>query len=107
METYRYTARAGEDGTLIIKIPGHVPNGDVEVVVVVQPIRDPVQAPKKVYDKPPRAGEPWTEEEEQQVLSLRSQGKSPREIALILGRKPGAIESRLVKIMLRNTGKSE
>ena len=43
----------------------------------------------------PRAYEPWTPEEETQLTELHAAGVSVADIAISLGRQPGAIESRL------------
>ena len=47
------------------------------------------------------AYKPWSEEEESQLLALEEEGKTKEEIAQILGRKKGAIYSRLKKIKER------
>jgi len=45
---------------------------------------------------------PWSEEEETQIVKLKNEGKSTKEIGEIVGRKRGAISSRLKKIRERN-----
>ena len=47
-----------------------------------------------------KAYTPWTEPEEQELRRLHQVGESPGAIAEILGRKPGAIRSRLKKLAL-------
>lgn len=49
----------------------------------------------------PRGGEPWTAEEEQDLLSMHRRGKSIYQIASILKRTPGAISDRLKKLQCR------
>ncbi len=48
------------------------------------------------------AYQPWTEEEENQVIQLVNEGKSNKEIGIIVGRNRGAISSRLKKINERD-----
>lgn len=47
-----------------------------------------------------KAYTPWTDAEEQELRRLHHVGESPAAIAEILGRKPGAIRSRLKKLAL-------
>ena len=47
-----------------------------------------------------KAYAPWTEAEEQELRRLHHVGESPTAIGEILGRKPGAIRSRLKKLAL-------
>jgi hypothetical protein len=47
-----------------------------------------------------KAYAPWTEAEEQELRRLHHLGESPTAIGEILGRKPGAIRSRLKKLAL-------
>ena len=49
----------------------------------------------------PRGGEPWTTEEEQDLLSMHRRGKSIYQIASILKRTPGAISDRLKRLQCR------
>lgn len=49
----------------------------------------------------PRGGEPWTTEEEQDLLLMHRRGKSIYQIAGILKRTPGAISDRLKKLQCR------
>lgn len=48
----------------------------------------------------PRAYEKWTAEEDAQLRSAVEAGKTVQEIAVLLGRQPGAITSRLQKLGL-------
>jgi ATP-dependent exoDNAse (exonuclease V) alpha subunit len=49
----------------------------------------------------PNARKRWTEEEEARLVAGRQAGKSPSELAEMLGRKMGGIHSRLKKLGLR------
>ena len=46
----------------------------------------------------PKAYEPWTDEEEQQLEQLHSSGLSISELAARLGRQPGAVQSRVSRL---------
>jgi hypothetical protein len=48
--------------------------------------------------RPPRAYEKWTEEEEARLSDLFAQGRNVRDIAESLGRRRGAVRSRLKKM---------
>ena len=58
------------------------------------------QRPRTERDpnRPARAGQPWTEEEEQRLLEQFDAGDKEPEIARKLNRTPGAITARLVKL---------
>ena len=45
---------------------------------------------------------PWNEEEEKRIVELSNEGMTAKEIGEIVGRKKGAISSRLIKIRERN-----
>jgi len=56
----------------------------------------------------PRAGEPWTREEEARLVHLHNSGKNQYQIANILHRAPGAIYGKLKSLgndPLHNAGK--
>lgn len=40
METMKLRARVGDDGLLRLELPTHVTNQELEVLVVMQPLRD-------------------------------------------------------------------
>lgn len=48
------------------------------------------------------AYQPWNEEEEKRIVELSNEGMTAKEIGEIVGRKKGAISSRLRKIIERN-----
>lgn len=106
MNTIQLKTHVGEDGILNLQIPTGVQNQEIEVLVVIQPIGSPSLNRQSVMTKQkqqaqqshPRAYEPWTEDEEKQLLSLHECGYSIREICDELGRQPGAIRSRLRKL---------
>ncbi len=50
----------------------------------------------------PNAYQGWTDEDDEKLRILRSEGKSTRELAEIFGRQKGAISSRLKKFELQN-----
>lgn len=50
------------------------------------------------HQGPPRAGKPWTDEEEQRLLARFDAGESEADIARRLERTPGAVTARLVKL---------
>ncbi len=52
----------------------------------------------KLRREHPRAYEPWTVEEEQELEQLHSIGLDVAEVAYRLGRQPGAIQSRLNRL---------
>ena len=52
----------------------------------------------EIHNSYPRAYEPWTNEEEQKLLRLFKEGKSPSKIADVLKRQPSSINSRLKKL---------
>lgn len=64
--------------------------------------------PKKAYsiseirNTHENAYRPWSEEEERRIVALLNSGKTINEIAEVVGRKKGAISSRLRKINERN-----
>lgn len=49
----------------------------------------------------PRVGEPWTKEEETQMLSMHRSGCNIYQIANILKRTPGAVSDRMKKIQAK------
>lgn len=49
----------------------------------------------------PRGGEPWTKEEETQMLSMHRSGCNIYQIANILKRTPGAVSDRMKKIQAK------
>ena len=51
----------------------------------------------------PRAYEPWTNQEEQELERLYNDGRDVEEIAAVLGRQPSAIRSRLNRIGSNST----
>ena len=53
---------------------------------------------KKAREKYPRAYEPWSDEEDEQVLEAWRSGKTANEIAKEFGRNLGAIRSRLKRV---------
>ena len=59
-----------------------------------------VRAPRPVDPNKPRAGGPWTPEEEQRLRDAYAAHKPIPEIAVDHGRTPGAITARLVKLGL-------
>ena len=54
--------------------------------------------PDEIRRSYPRAYEPWTNDEEQELERLYNAGRDVEEIAAALGRQPGAIRSRLNRI---------
>jgi hypothetical protein len=102
MDTYRFKCRVGDDGILNLKVPVNVENGEVEVLVVVQPLESK-PFPQKPGQEPPRAYEPWTEDEERQLMELYHAETDTRIIAEKLGRRPRAIEARVLKILARGS----
>ncbi len=56
----------------------------------------------EIRSKHPRAYEAWTEQEQQKLRRHLSEGRSVIEIASLLGRRPGAIESRIKKLELES-----
>lgn len=59
-------------------------------------------APSRNRDAPPRQGQRWEAEEEQQLCELWEGGRSVDEIAATLQRKPGGIRSRLNRLYPEN-----
>ncbi len=56
----------------------------------------------------PRAYEPWSKEEQEQLIALFQQGKAIKEICETLERQPGAVQARLGKAgLLRTSRRSE
>lgn len=55
---------------------------------------------QKIREQYPRAYEPWTQEEENQLITLYHEGRSTNEISEIMERQPGAIRSRIEKLSL-------
>ena len=53
-----------------------------------------------IRQKHPNAYRPWSKEEDAQLAGLHCTGKKVKEISVALGRQPGAIRSRLVKVGL-------
>jgi hypothetical protein len=53
---------------------------------------------EQVRSKHPRAYEPWTTDEEEQLAELHTSGTSPSEIAKQLQRQTSAIRSRLIRL---------
>ena len=53
-----------------------------------------------IHQLHPRAYEPWTAEEDARLTQLSRSGQAAKEIAEILQRQPGAIQSRLAKLNL-------
>lgn len=56
---------------------------------------------KQMREKHPQAYAPWTNELDDQLEVLYSDGKTTKELCEILGRQPGAIRSRIKKIGLK------
>ncbi len=55
---------------------------------------------EEVRQKHPNAYRPWSTEEDAQLAGLHGSGKKAMEIATMLGRRPGAIRARLIKVGL-------
>ena len=53
---------------------------------------------EKIREIYPNAYKPWKEEEDKKLLQFKLTGKPVGEIAIMMGRKKGAINSRLEKI---------
>ncbi len=53
---------------------------------------------KKERKLPPNAGQPWTQEEEQRLLTSYHAGQTIAQLATAHGRTRGAIESRLQRL---------
>lgn len=53
-----------------------------------------------IRERYPRAYEPWTPEEDEELAELYSQGMARRELAMQFERQPGAISSRVRKLGL-------
>ncbi|MDF1545996.1 MAG: DUF433 domain-containing protein [bacterium] len=55
---------------------------------------------EKIQEQYPRAYEPWTENEQQQLTSMYQAGESKTTIANSLGRRVGAVDARLERLGL-------
>ncbi|WP_113698814.1 SANT/Myb-like DNA-binding domain-containing protein [Nonomuraea lactucae] len=78
-------------------------NGEVQAELAIAMIRDIELVGKgptleQLRQKHPRAYEPWTPDEEQQLIDLYTSGSKPAAIAKQLQRQSGAIRSRLRKL---------
>jgi|SRR5690606_24705062 len=113
MDIYRFKSYADEDGLLNLRVPLNAGTGEVEVVVIVHPVEPPKgQKPKqrgavpdyvaKARETSPRAFEPWTEEEERQLMEMYHAEMDIQVIAQTLGRRPRAIEARVLKVLSRD-----
>jgi hypothetical protein len=118
MEVFHITRTVDADGMLRIELPIGDANRRVEIGVTIQTIdgsgtdaadRTVSSQPserkasgnpvvERVRKKHPRAYEPWTKDEEAQLLKLHNAGESINIISNVLQRQPGAIESRLRKL---------
>lgn len=61
---------------------------------------EPVYSVYAARQEHPNAYEPWTEEADEQLKQMWSEGKSVQEIAEHFGRKPSAIITRMKKLGL-------
>lgn len=113
VDIYRFKSCADDDGILNLRVPLNAGTAEVEVVVIVHPLEpQPVQKPSPhgalpdyvwiAREKYPHAYEPWTEEEERRMMELFNAETDVALIAQILGRQPGAIESRVRKVLRRD-----
>jgi hypothetical protein len=55
---------------------------------------------EKIRKAHPRAYEKWSEEEDDNLIRLFREGKTPKEMAFQFQRQPSAIRSRLIKLNL-------
>lgn len=74
---------------------GASPNLDV---TDARPDEPYAQRMAKIRTQYPRAYEKWTEDEDADLQRRHAEGASLRELAALLGRQPGAIESRLRRL---------
>lgn len=106
METYTLKRKIGSDGMLRVELPIGISDVEVDVVIVVNQVQKASSnqtSLEKIKAKHPRAYEPWTEEEEQQLLDLMQAGYTEGEIAKKLERRTGAVFSRIRKIEKRDS----
>jgi len=96
VDTYTLKRHVGKDGVLRIELPVGVSETDVEVIIIVQP--SITRKVKGNQDGLARSHEPWTEEEQQQLLKLYHAGENVDNIAKQHQRTSGAIHSRLKKL---------
>jgi DNA-directed RNA polymerase specialized sigma24 family protein len=54
----------------------------------------------EIRERHPRAYEKWDAAQDEQLRTLYASGKTPREMAAVMQRKLGAIQSRLAKLNL-------
>ena len=113
MDIYRFKSCADDDGILNLRVPLNAGTAEVEVVVIVHPL-EPQKVPKpkqrgavpeyvaKARETSPRAFEPWTEDEERQLMEMYHAENDIRVIAQKLGRRPRAIEARVLKVLRRD-----
>jgi hypothetical protein len=95
METHNLKRHIDDDGILRIEIPVGARNTDVEIVVIVQAVSGRLNKSKSSRHE--RANEPWTREEEDQLLNMHYQHVPPAVMALKLKRSGRAVQARLRK----------
>lgn len=96
MKTYKLKQRVNDDGVLRLELPVGVQNADVEVVVIVQRVSGRASH-VKFWSKHERGYEPWTDEEEHELLVMHYKRIPPDVIARTLKRSERAIQARLRK----------
>ena len=87
-------------------VPFRAPEGHGEGTESTQPKRLPAYI-ERARSTHRRAWARWTREEDARLTSLFQQGQSRAEMVEALGRQPGAIKSRLVKLGLISESASE
>lgn len=113
VDIYRFKSCADDDGILTLRVPLNAGTAEVEVVIIVHPLEQQKgQTPKqrgavpeyvaKARETSPRAFEPWTEDEERQLMEMYHAETDIRVIAQTLGRRPRAIEARVLKVLSRD-----
>src|SRR5690606_42102409 len=108
MDIYRFEGYADEDVLLELRVPLNAGTGEVEVVVIVHPVEPPKgQKPKqrgavpdyvsKARETSPRAFEPWTEEEERQLMEMYHAEMESQVMSQNLVSSPRAMESLVLQ----------
>jgi len=96
-----------QDGAVVAELSAVLPQDDVAELgclfgLLLSPRATVEQQPRRPHDlvreRHPNAYRPWRPEEEERLLALHRAGRSVAELAAELGRRPGGIRARLVRL---------
>lgn len=79
-------------------------DGITKAIGFLNAIQGDVEKPIGLKSQHVNGYKPWEEADDEKLLLLYQEGKSMKEIGVLMGRSRGAIRSRFVKLMTENEG---